>query len=55
MGKNRNMAMVGQNIEALLSEKGLDGLDGRLLGSYVGFRLQEFLAALNRLRTLRIE
>lgn len=49
---------VAEVIEAIISEveqHGLDALDRRLTGDYVAFRAYELAAALNRLRSLKVQ
>lgn len=55
MDGRRTVAEVLDLLEAELDERGLDALSRFKLGSYARPRRQEVAAALNRLRTLRID
>jgi predicted ABC-class ATPase len=55
MDGRRTVAEVLELLEAEFDERGLDALSRFRLGSYARPRRQEVAAALNRLRTLRIE
>lgn len=55
MTADRTLAEVVHAIMQALDQQGLDLLDSRLTGDYVGFRAYELAAALNRLRTLRVK
>lgn len=48
------MGELAQQVDAWLRDNSLDGMDSRKRGDYAAFRPQEFLAVLNRLRTLKI-
>jgi len=54
MDGRTQLSTIADELQRILDREGLDALDKRLLGTYVRFRKQEFAAALNRLRTLRI-
>ncbi len=54
MQPGRDVASVVEAVMQELSENGLDALDRRQIGDYVAFRPYEFVAALNRLRTLQV-
>jgi predicted ABC-class ATPase len=51
----RDVAGVVAAIMAEIEQQGLDALDRRQTGDYVAFRPYELAAALNRLRTLRVD
>ncbi len=55
MDGRADLGTIADRMEELLAKHGLDALDSRRSGVYVRFRKQEFMAALNRLRTLRVE
>jgi hypothetical protein len=42
-------------VDSMLEEGGLDALDSRRVGDLAQFRRFELAAALNRLRTLRVD
>ena len=50
-----DIAGVVEAVMQEISKKGLDALDRRQTGDYVAFRPYELAAALNRLRTLRVD
>jgi predicted ABC-class ATPase len=54
MRPDRDVAGVVQAVLAEIERFGLDALDPRQTGDYVAFRAYELAAALNRLRTLRV-
>ncbi len=55
MRPDQNVADVVKAIMQEIAQKGLDALDHRQTGDYVLFRPYELAAALNRLRTLRVQ
>lgn len=55
MGPGCTVADVVAAVMQAIAQNGLDALDRRPIGDYVAFRPYEFAAALNRLRTLRVE
>jgi predicted ABC-class ATPase len=54
MNEQRDVAAVVEAVMQEVAQKGLDALDRRQTGDYVVFRPYELAAALNRLRTLRV-
>jgi predicted ABC-class ATPase len=55
MDDQRDAAAVVEAVMQEIVQKGLDALDRRQTGDYVAFRPYELAAALNRLRTLRVQ
>jgi predicted ABC-class ATPase len=55
MQPGRDVATVVQAVMQEIERSGLDALDERPIGDYVAFRPYELAAALNRLRTLRVQ
>ncbi len=55
MDGRRTVAEILELVMRDIEREGLDVLDPRLMGHYVIFRPQEFAAALNRLRTLKVK
>ncbi len=54
MNSGEPLSVVAEKVDQLIREKSLDAIDRRKQGDFVIFRKQEFLAVLNRLRTLQI-
>jgi ABC-type branched-subunit amino acid transport system ATPase component len=54
-GQRVTMRQVLDHVEDTLGSVGLDALDHRRPGDLMGFRRFELAAALNRLRSLRVE
>lgn len=52
---HRSIPELLDEVEDLLAREGLDGPTDRLVGDLVAFRRHELAAALNRLRSLRVE
>jgi predicted ABC-class ATPase len=55
MEAGADLTAIARRLDGLVAAEGLDALDPRRLGTYVRVRPQEFLAALNRLRELRVK
>jgi hypothetical protein len=55
MDGRRTLAAILDEVMALIASEGLDALDDRRPGDLAAFRRHELAAALNRLRTLRVE
>jgi predicted ABC-class ATPase len=55
MDDQRDVVAVVEAVMQEVVQKGLDALDRRQTGDYVAFRPYELAAALNRLRTLRVQ
>lgn len=55
MDDQRDVAAVIEAVMQAMAQKGLDALDHRQTGDYVTFRPYELAAALNRLRTLKVQ
>jgi predicted ABC-class ATPase len=55
MADQRDVAAVVEAVMQEIDQKGLDALDHRQTGDYVAFRFYELAAALNRLRTLKVQ
>ncbi len=55
MDGERSIAAILDAVDAIIAAEGLDVLDDRLVGHFAAFRRFELAAALNRLRSLRVE
>ena len=55
MDGHRSLAQILDLVEDRIADQGLDALDPREVGSLAEFRRFELAAALNRIRTLRVE